>query len=260
MLLGPVSPPVMNVLCVEQWLQDVISLQCSIMRHLSIKQKAGSAESSAELDSKKTSVSSEDMKLQASLERTSSELCFKPCALPLNPQGPLTSRDPPAELGVCKCSLEPCQNCRKPNGPLAELQLTEANGPVDCKTSDSYRQAELQLRLKPCSTPPDSVPTPELPNHIGTQTVKKDPESTAEDCAQKNCPMGPTIWPPRSQQNHRSQAELQEECTSRDEKPTSLTSTSTSPSGTQVQDPTKQELSFPSTGTVSGHAARCCVH
>uniref|UniRef100_A0A3Q3B7N1 PHD finger protein 12 n=1 Tax=Kryptolebias marmoratus TaxID=37003 RepID=A0A3Q3B7N1_KRYMA len=243
----------------EEWLQDVIALQCSIMRHLSIKQKVGSAAStvsSAELDSKKTCVTSEDIKTKASLRRTtSSDPCFKSCGLPENPEGTFISRDPPAELGVCKCSMKPCQNCRKPNGPLAELQPSKANGPVDCKSaSDSCRQAELQHRLKPCPTPSDSAPMPKLPNHIGTKMVKKDPESTTEGYVQKNCPTGPTIWPPSTQQNHRSQTELQVECMSRDEKPSfSITSSSTSDSaakGTQDQDSAKLEPSLPTTGTI----------
>lgn len=225
----------------------MIALQCSIMRHLSIKQKAVSAAStapSADVDRKKPCATSEDIKTLASLERTSSsEPCFKPCPSPENPQGACISRDPPAELGVCKCRLEPCQNCRKPNGPVAEPQPTKTNGPVDCKgPSDPCRQAELQHRLKS-----DSAPTPELPNHIGTKTVKKDPESTTEACAQNNCPTGPTIWPPSSQQNH--QMELQEERTSREEKP-SLSITSRSLSDSTAKGPQDQESSLPPTGNL----------
>uniref|UniRef100_A0AAQ5Z6Q1 PHD finger protein 12 n=1 Tax=Amphiprion ocellaris TaxID=80972 RepID=A0AAQ5Z6Q1_AMPOC len=178
----------------QEWLQDVIALQCSIMRHLSIKQKA----------------SSTDMKTQASLGRTSSpEPCSKPCSTPDDPQGASLSRDTPAELGVCKCRMTPCQNCRKSNGPLAEIQPPKANGPVDCNSaSDS------------CSTTPrDSAPTSGLVNHIGTEMVKKESESSTEACAQKICPTAPTIWTHSSQQNHRSQKELREEFVSSDEKP-----------------------------------------
>uniref|UniRef100_A0AAQ5Y541 PHD finger protein 12 n=1 Tax=Amphiprion ocellaris TaxID=80972 RepID=A0AAQ5Y541_AMPOC len=210
----------------QEWLQDVIALQCSIMRHLSIKQKASSTASSAEWGSEqkvstKPRLPSEDMKTQASLGRTSSpEPCSKPCSTPDDPQGASLSRDTPAELGVCKCRMTPCQNCRKSNGPLAEIQPPKANGPVDCNSaSDSCRQAELQHRLKPSTTPRDSAPTSGLVNHIGTEMVKKESESSTEACAQKICPTAPTIWTHSSQQNHRSQKELREEFVSSDEKP-----------------------------------------
>nr|XP_024660672.1 PHD finger protein 12 [Maylandia zebra] len=141
----------------QEWLQDVIALQCSIMRHLSIKQKA------------------------------SYLLCI----------------------------------CRK----QIHNQPPRANGPVDCNSaSDSCRQAELQNRLKAGRTA--SASAPGLVNHIGTETVKKEPESTVNACAQQNCPTAPTIWPHIGQQNHRSQTEPQEECVSTDEKPSSITSSS----------------------------------
>uniref|UniRef100_A0A671WXY6 PHD finger protein 12 n=1 Tax=Sparus aurata TaxID=8175 RepID=A0A671WXY6_SPAAU len=80
--------------------------------------------------------------------------------------------------------------------PLAEL------GVYSC------RQAELQHRLRP-STP--SAPVSGLVNHIGVETVKKEPEGSTEACAQKNCPIASKIWPHSGQQNHRSQTQLQEE-------------------------------------------------
>ncbi|XP_023130939.1 PHD finger protein 12 [Amphiprion ocellaris] len=241
----------------QEWLQDVIALQCSIMRHLSIKQKASSTASSAEWGSEqkvstKPRLPSEDMKTQASLGRTSSpEPCSKPCSTPDDPQGASLSRDTPAELGVCKCRMTPCQNCRKSNGPLAEIQPPKANGPVDCNSaSDSCRQAELQHRLKPSTTPRDSAPTSGLVNHIGTEMVKKESESSTEACAQKICPTAPTIWTHSSQQNHRSQKELREEFVSSDEKPLySVASSSpshTPPKGNQKHDSTKLGSSSPS--------------
>uniref|UniRef100_A0A3P9AVM1 PHD finger protein 12 n=1 Tax=Maylandia zebra TaxID=106582 RepID=A0A3P9AVM1_9CICH len=199
----------------QEWLQDVIALQCSIMRHLSIKQKASYLFGT-----------SEDMKTQASLERTSSpDPCSKACSTPSDSQGASLSKDSPSGLVLCKCTVTPCQNCRKPNGPLELVQPPRANGPVDCNSaSDSCRQAELQNRLKAGRTA--SASAPGLVNHIGTETVKKEPESTVNACAQQNCPTAPTIWPHIGQQNHRSQTEPQEECVSTDEKPSSITSSS----------------------------------
>ncbi|XP_026048982.1 uncharacterized protein LOC113036744 [Astatotilapia calliptera] len=86
------------------------------------------------------------------------------------------------------------------------------------------KKAELQNRLKAGKTP--SASASGLVNHIGTETVKKEPESTVNACAQQNCPTAPTIWPHSGQQNHRSQTEPQEECVSTDEKPSSITSSS----------------------------------
>ncbi|XP_037631892.1 PHD finger protein 12 isoform X2 [Sebastes umbrosus] len=242
----------------QEWLQDVIALQCSIMRHLSIKQKASSAAStlspvtsstewvSEQKASTKSCVTSEGMKTPSSLGRTSlPDPCSKPCSTPNDPQGASLLRDTLAETGVCKCSPTPCQNCRKPNGPLAEeCQPPKANGPIDCNSaSDSCRQAELQHRLMTSTTPPDSAPASVLVNHIGAETVKKEPESTTEACAQKNCPTALTIWPHSGQQNHRSQTVLQQECMSSDEKPTySITSSArsyTPPKGNQEHDSTK---------------------
>uniref|UniRef100_A0A8D3BUP1 PHD finger protein 12 n=1 Tax=Scophthalmus maximus TaxID=52904 RepID=A0A8D3BUP1_SCOMX len=174
----------------QEWLQDVIALQCSIMRHLSIK-------------------------------TSSPDLCSKSCSTPDDPQGASLSRDTPTELAVCKCSLTSCQNCRKPNGPLVEeSRPPKANGPVDCNSSSApCRPAELQCKMKPSAPPADSAPMSGLVNHIGAETVKKEPESTTEACAQKTRPTAPTIWPHGGQQNHRNQMVLQEECMTSNEKP-----------------------------------------
>ncbi|XP_029374121.1 PHD finger protein 12 isoform X2 [Echeneis naucrates] len=241
----------------QEWLQDVIALQCSIMRHLSIKQKApptapalSPVTTSAESEQKasaKLCVTSEDTKTQTSLGRTSSpEPGSKPCSAPDESQGA-----PLSGAGVCKCSMTSCQNCRKPNGPLAaECQPPKANGPVDCNSSsDSCRQAELQCRVKPSVTPPDSAPTSGQVNHIGVQTVKKEPESTTEACAQKICSTAPTIWPHSGQQNHRNQTVPQEEVvTSNENRSHPITSSArsdTPPKGNQEHDSTKMGSSSP---------------
>ncbi|KAM4566314.1 PHD finger protein 12-like [Odontesthes bonariensis] len=226
----------------HEWLQDVIALQCSIMRHLSIKQRAGST---AELDLKtniKSCVTPEETKTQPSIGRTSSsEPCSNRCSIEA-----CLSRDIPVESGLCTCSTVPCQNCRKPNGPLTELQPPKANGPVDSMSaSDSCRQAELQHRLKPSTTPPDSAPASGLMNHIGTEAVKKDPESTREVCPQKNHPTAPTIWPHSSQLNHRTQTDLQGECMSNDEKPHNSSPSCAPSKDNQGHDSTKLGTSSP---------------
>uniref|UniRef100_A0A3B3TY41 PHD finger protein 12 n=1 Tax=Poecilia latipinna TaxID=48699 RepID=A0A3B3TY41_9TELE len=180
----------------EEWLQDIIALQCSIMRHLSISQKVRSATPTdlpPECERKRTCVTSEEMKSQVAEGRTSPEPCSKPCGAPEHPQEAHIARDASAELGG-------------------------SNGPLDCNSaSDTCRPPDPQHRLKTRTTSPlDSAVPSGLMNHIGTDTVKKDPESTTEACAQNNRPL---VWPQSSQQNHRSQMELQELCLSSDEKP-----------------------------------------
>uniref|UniRef100_A0A673WAL7 PHD finger protein 12 n=1 Tax=Salmo trutta TaxID=8032 RepID=A0A673WAL7_SALTR len=158
----------------QEWLRDVISLQCSIMRHLSGKQK-----SSSDWHSEQTNKEQKDI---------------KPCvALEENSTLPLAERTASALLGQesCSCPVRPCQNClkcRKPNGPLTE-QPVQANGPVVCNAaSDACRQTELQLHRL---TPPAPLPTSALglPNHLrGGVEVKTEKGSHLESCTQKGCP------------------------------------------------------------------------
>lgn len=165
----------------------MIALQCSIMRHLSVKQSSATSPPPPldRVSELKTGATPDDLK-------------------PQDPPGSNSSPDPAcpprgtAEAprgAACRCSAATCHNCRKPNGPLAEEPL-KANGPVG---SDSCREAELQHRLKPEAAAPSPAAASELVNHIGTEKIKTEPESVAtEDCAQKNS----TIWTHRLQQNH----------------------------------------------------------
>lgn len=221
-----------HIFCyVNQWLQDVIALQCSIMRHLCIKQKALSTEWEYEQKTNsKTFETSEDKKTQAYIGRTSPGICSKLSSTPDDPQISTLSRDNPAEVDVSKCSMTPCQNCIKSSGPHEGSQPSKANVSVVCNSdTDCCRQADLPHRVKPTTTPLDSPPTSTLVNHINTETVKKEPESSTGTCTERNCPTAPTIRPHHSQQNHKDKMEIQEEGMSSDEKPSySVTSSAQS--------------------------------
>ncbi|XP_055022731.1 PHD finger protein 12 isoform X2 [Boleophthalmus pectinirostris] len=157
----------------DEWLQDVIALQCSIMRHLSIKQK--SPESDWESHKTSTDLSpdqNQDLKskkqdLKPSGERTS------PSPAPCEKQ---------VEPGLCKCISIPCQNCRKPNGPVPdESSPPKANGPLECH-SVPCKQSEHRLK-----TAGGAVQV----NHIGE--VKREPAETSSE-GEMCPPSAPTIW------------------------------------------------------------------
>ncbi|KAK2912272.1 PHD finger protein 12 [Channa argus] len=248
----------------QEWLQDVIALQCSIMRHLSIKQKAPSTAPTVSAEwksnqkaSNKSCGSSEDVKnhqASASLGKTLPD----PSSKPDEPQGLSLSKDTPTELGFYNCSMSPCLNCRKSSEALAEEgQPPKANGPVLCNcVSDCCGQAELQHRLRPANTPPESAPTFGLMNHIGADTVKKEPESTTGACTQKNCPAALTICPHGNQQNHKDQMKLPEDSISSDEKPsysiTSDTHSDTPPTDNQENTSAKLGSSSPTKDIKTG--------
>ncbi|KAJ3591378.1 hypothetical protein NHX12_009323 [Muraenolepis orangiensis] len=194
----------------QEWLQDVMALQCSIMRHLSMKQKASSSPSpslSLEWDSEQketSSIASKDLKSQDPSERTPSLApSSRPCGI---------HQDPTAALPQ-KCDrLSPtCTNSRKPNGPLTDEQqpFPKANGPFVCITApDSPRQMEAQLRPKAqaaTASPKDSAA-----NHIAP--IKRESEGPPGACLHRD---GPSACPPSDVRlNHRTQQELKTECTS----------------------------------------------
>ncbi|XP_054650655.1 PHD finger protein 12 isoform X2 [Dunckerocampus dactyliophorus] len=243
----------------QEWLQDVIALQCSIMRHLSTKQKTSSTSLStsptAQWDSDnkdicKSCTTPENVKSQHSLERTYSPGPYsKLCIAPDDRQGTSSTRDSLGQPFACKCSMPPCQNCRKYNGPVHECHPSKANGPIDCKTeSQCCIQGELQRR-KPDT--PDSAAAADLVNHIGAETLKKEPGSTAEVCTPQHCPGSPAICS-SNQQNHRTQAL----CISSDEKPCDAITISarskTPPKDNQEQHPLNTELSSSTTDVKLG--------
>lgn len=171
----------------------MIALQCSIMRHLSVKQSSPTPPEDWVSELKagaKTCATPDHVKPQDS----SPEPASKACTTPEAPRGASLSATP-----ACECSATAGQNCRKANGPVAEERPPlKANGPVGCNIgSDPCREAELQHRLKPQDA------ASELLNHVGTENIKTEPESVGvEECSQKNSPTAPTIW---LQQNHQNQ-------------------------------------------------------
>lgn len=207
----------------HQWLQDVIALQCSIMRHLSVQQKASTLPEDwvSELKAAaKTCATPDDVKPQDA----SPEPAPKACTTPEAHRGASLSATPAA----CACSATACHNCRKPNGPVAEERPPlKANGPSDWTGgSDPCREAELHRRLKPEDA------ASELLNHVGSEDIKTEPESVVmEDCTQKNSPAVPTIWLHHVQQNHQNQEAAGEvpPTDEKDQSPNKLASKSASP-------------------------------
>lgn len=198
----------------------MIALQCSIMRHLSVKQSSSTlpADWVSELKAgAKACATPDDVKPQDPSPEPA-------CTTPEAPRGASL----PATPSACECSATACRNRRKANGPVAEERPPlKANGPVDCSSgSDPCGGAELQLRLKP----QDAVS--ELLNHVGTENIKTEPESgAAEDCRPKDSPAAPTIGVHRLQQNHQNQEAGGEALPTgeKDQSPNKLGSTPPSP-------------------------------
>ncbi|MCJ8742245.1 hypothetical protein PDJAM_G00079860 [Pangasius djambal] len=152
----------------QQWLRDVISLQCSIMRHLSAKQTSSSPCDSSQVE--KTDVKDPDsLNLHSSHSTDTTASGKTPESLSLNSE----------EHRVCSsCTEKPCQNCGTSNGPVE--RPAHANGKLG----------------QACSTAPEDSGTPRshtpsilaLPNHAGPALIK------TEDL--KSCAATESLPPP----------------------------------------------------------------
>uniref|UniRef100_A0A3P8YL51 PHD finger protein 12 n=1 Tax=Esox lucius TaxID=8010 RepID=A0A3P8YL51_ESOLU len=195
----------------QEWLQDVVALQCSIMRHLSTRQNSsdwGSKQAGIEHKDVKPRVAADELCSLPCVERTASPPpapCAKPCSTPVGPQGAPVPRSLWDKQDRCSCGLRPFQNCLKcwrPNGPLAERPM-KANGAVGCDAaSDSSSPEELQLhRLIPPLEPPNSASATAvgLPHRQGGVVVKTEKGTPLECCTQKDCPPSPSPCAPTGQ-------------------------------------------------------------
>ncbi|XP_014052184.1 PHD finger protein 12 [Salmo salar] len=156
----------------QEWLRDVITLQCSIVRHLSAKQKLSSEWDSGKTDKAdiKPCVTAEEGSAVCTSNRTESP-ASKPKAdsAAVCPQGV-----PGLNEGKCSmCTEKPCHNCgpSNVNGPLEE-QLTWTNGsPEACRQDNLHKLREPSGPDRPVPQTP-AASSPELPNHTGEAVVK----------------------------------------------------------------------------------------
>ncbi|XP_064158082.1 PHD finger protein 12-like [Anguilla rostrata] len=165
----------------QEWLRDVITLQCSIMRHLSCRRGVASHWESEPPE----------------------KADVKPCVAPAAPPAVCsTHTDPqgaPEERAGCgSCAGRHCQGCRTANGPTEET--ARANGPLprgpspeSAKPSPAaqHRATAPSGPARPCS--PGSVPGPPV-NHVGGAAIKTENSSA---CGQK----GPASPSPAPAQN-----------------------------------------------------------
>ncbi|XP_057694810.1 PHD finger protein 12 [Corythoichthys intestinalis] len=229
----------------QEWLQDVIALQCSILRHLSTKKitPTTSSQDSENKDRCKTCTTPMGLRTQPSLQIPPSPGAdSKLCSTPGDPQGSSSTQDTVAQ----QVDSKPCQNCRKHNGPLPEEpHLSKANGPLDCNSEcQNCEQTVPQHRLKPCTNVSDTVAATDLINHVGTETLKKELEISPAHTV-KHIPVPKTTCSETKQQNHMVQAALQMECMGNNIKSSdSITS--------QEQDTSNIESSSPTPDVKSG--------
>ncbi|XP_053372369.1 PHD finger protein 12 [Clarias gariepinus] len=170
----------------QQWLRDVISLQCSIVRHLSAKQTSSSpCDSSQAPKTDDKDPSSVNLHPSHSTDGTAS--AKTPECLSLNSE----------EHRVCSsCTEKPCQNCSTSNGPVE--RPAHANGKL--------KQA--------CPADPEASNTPRSPappmltlrNHSGPALIKTEDlkscaatESLPSVCVKSETAPPPPPPPPHTQ-------------------------------------------------------------
>ncbi|KAB5543297.1 hypothetical protein PHYPO_G00077440 [Pangasianodon hypophthalmus] len=136
----------------QQWLRDVISLQCSIMRHLSAKQTSSSPCNSSQAE--KTDLKDPDsLNLHSSHSMDTTASGKTPESLSLNSE----------EHRVCSsCAEKPCQNCGTSNGPVERPAHTNGKLGQACSTAPEDSDA-------PRSHTPSVLA---LPNHAGPALIK----------------------------------------------------------------------------------------
>uniref|UniRef100_A0A8C2I4R6 PHD finger protein 12a n=1 Tax=Cyprinus carpio TaxID=7962 RepID=A0A8C2I4R6_CYPCA len=134
-----------------QWLKDVISLQCSIMRHLWNRQ-------TSPWDSEHTEKT--DLKLRDSCQSATS-----------------TGSQSIAPKGSCSsCTDGLCQNCKTTNGPVD--RLVQSNGMQGPDRPQENTTDHEMSRLH--------MPTP--PNHANTETVIKTENASLKSCSSTEIP------------------------------------------------------------------------
>uniref|UniRef100_A0A8C2GGW5 PHD finger protein 12 n=1 Tax=Cyprinus carpio TaxID=7962 RepID=A0A8C2GGW5_CYPCA len=134
-----------------QWLKDVISLQCSIMRHLWNRQ-------TSPWDSEHTEKT--DLKLRDSCQSATS-----------------TGSHSIAPKGSCSsCTDGLCQNCKTTNGPLD--RLVQSNGMQGPDRPQENTTDHEMSRLH--------MPTP--PKHANTETVIKTENASLKSCSSTEIP------------------------------------------------------------------------
>ncbi|KAL7848343.1 hypothetical protein AOLI_G00230610 [Acnodon oligacanthus] len=166
----------------HQWLRDVISLQCSIMKHLSAKQTSSSqwdSENTEKMDVKPC-MAADSGSLISSRSTDSVASGKLPDVLGLKSAG---ARE---EHGASSsCTDGPCQNCGTTNGPID--RLAQANGRQICSgvLEDDLQQGPVKPmgpEAPHSRTPPTPSPSgPDLSNHAGPMPVK------TEDPSLKSC-------------------------------------------------------------------------
>ncbi|XP_060764120.1 PHD finger protein 12 isoform X2 [Neoarius graeffei] len=136
----------------QQWLRDVISLQCSIMRHLSAKQMSSSLRDPSQAE--KTDIKDPgSLNLHSSHSTGTTALGKTPESLSLNSE----------EHRVCSsCTEKPCQNCGTSNGPVERPAHTNGKLGQACSTAPEDSNA-------PRSHAPSILA---LPNHAGPALIK----------------------------------------------------------------------------------------